>query len=98
MKVYLSPTAEQKFTELLNYLKDKWSESSQHKFLSRFLRKTNQISRFPESCTKSQQMNGLYKCVVTSQTTLFYRVHNDEIEIVTIFDTRQDPEKTDEKL
>lgn len=98
MKVYLSPTAEQKFTELLNFLKEKWGESSQRKFLSRFLRKTHQISRFPGSCPESQKMAGLYKCVVTSQTTFFYRIYNYEVEIVTIFDKRQDPEKADKKL
>ncbi len=98
MKVYLSPIAEQKFTELLDFLKEKWGESSQRKFLRRFLEKTNQISGFPESCPKSKKMKGLYKCVVTHQTTFFYRVHNCEIEIVTIFDTRQDPEKIDEAL
>jgi|GEM_PF-2496803 len=28
MKVYLSPTAERKFTELLNFLKEKWLAST----------------------------------------------------------------------
>lgn len=37
----------------------------------------------------------IYKCVVTKQTTFYYRILNqsEEIEIITIFDTRQDSDK-----
>lgn len=57
--------------------------------------KIEQISSQPESCQKSIEFGGIYKCVVTKQTTFFYQVNfkNKEIEIITLFDTRQDPEK-----
>ena len=43
----------------------------------------------------STEFKGLFKCIVTKQTTFYYRVLSDknEIEIITLFDTRQDPEK-----
>jgi hypothetical protein len=49
----------------------------------------------PESCPKSKELGGIYKCVVTQQTTFYYRILADkkEIEIITLFDTRQDPDK-----
>ena len=39
-------------------------------------------------------------CVVSKQTTFFYRVNNirNEIEIITVFDTRQAPEKLDDEV
>ncbi len=40
------------------------------------------------------EFGGIYKCVVTKQTTFFYRINfiKEEIEIITLFDTRQDPD------
>jgi hypothetical protein len=49
------------------------------------------ISHHPESCPKSSEFPNLYKCVVTEQTSYFYRIINNDIEIITVFDNRQDP-------
>jgi hypothetical protein len=39
-------------------------------------------------------------CVVSKQTTFFYRVNyiRNEIEIITVFDTRQDPDILDDEV
>lgn len=44
---------------------------------------------------ESKFSKGLYKCIVTKQTTFFYRINmkEKEIEIITFFDTRQNPNK-----
>ena len=54
-----------------------------------------QISIQPQSCPESSEFKGLYKCVVTKQTTFYYRISTElkEVEVITIFDTRQNPEK-----
>jgi len=64
-------------------------------FISKFNRKINQIIKHPNSCPKSKEMGGIFKCVVTKQTTFYYRVNSEkqEIEIITLFDSRQDPGK-----
>ena len=49
---------------------------------------SNYIQRvYPESIRKK----GLRRCVITKQTTLFYRFNSKTIVIVTLFDTRQNP-------
>ena len=62
--------------------------------------KITQISSQPDSCPKSDKFEGLYKCVVTKQTTFYYRVlhQSNEIEIITIFDTRQSPDQLDKDI
>ena len=57
--------------------------------------KMKQISIQPQSCPESSEFKGLYKCVVTKQTTFYYRISTElkEVEVITIFDTRQNPEK-----
>lgn len=47
----------------------------------------------PESFPKSDIVKGLYKCVVTKQTTVYYKFDSKKLYVVTIFDTRQDPNK-----
>ncbi|HET8886687.1 MAG TPA: type II toxin-antitoxin system RelE/ParE family toxin [Salinimicrobium sp.] len=95
MKVYLSELAENKLLQLSQYLLDEWSLKTKDKFIQKLTDKINQISSQPDSCPKSKKLNGLYKCVVTKQTTFYYRIlhQSNEIEIITIFDTRQNPDK-----
>jgi len=95
MKVFLSELAESKLLKLSEYLLEEWNLKTRDKFISKLNDKIIQISNQPESCPKSSEFKNLYKCVVTKQTTFFYRIiaERKEIEIITIFDTRQNPDK-----
>jgi plasmid stabilization system protein ParE len=95
MKVFLSELAESKLLKLSEYLIENWSLSTRDKFISKLTEKIKQISVQPDSCPKSSEFENLYKCVVSKQTTFFYRIKSDkdEIEIITLFDTRQNPDK-----
>lgn len=94
MNVYLSKQAEFKLQKLLNYLLEKWNVQVRNEFLEKLKTKINQITVHPESCPKSESFKGLHKCVLSKQTTFYYRLKNKtEIEIITFFDSRQNPEK-----
>lgn len=92
-KVVLSPTAKLKLEGLLVYLGQEWSEKAKQEFIEKLDAKINQVSNYPKSCPESIAFKGLYKCVVTKQTTFYYRIKADVIEVATLFDTRQDTEK-----
>ena len=100
MKVFLSELAEAKLLKLSEYLIERWNLKTRDKFISKLTEKINQISTQPESCPKSSEIDNLYKCVVTKQTTFYYRILSakNEIEIITIFDTRQHPDKLKRNL
>lgn len=95
MEVFLSELAKHKLKKLTKYLLEEWSYKVKMDFLALLDEKVKQIASHPESCQKSMEFGGIYKCVVTKQTTFFYRVYynREEIEIITLFDTRQDPNK-----
>lgn len=95
MKVFLSELAERKLLKLSDYLIENWNLKARDKFIETLSEKIKQISLQPESCPQSSEFKGLFKCVVTKQTTFYYRVTTptSEIEIITIFDTRQNPDK-----
>jgi len=92
VKVFLSPLAEYKLTKLLIYLEEEWGKSSRDKFLKKLGDKTVQISSHPESNPRVEDFNEVYWCVVTSQSSFYYRILNEEIEIISITDNRQNPE------
>ncbi|MFD0796377.1 type II toxin-antitoxin system RelE/ParE family toxin [Maribacter chungangensis] len=97
---FLSESAAYKLKKLTEYLLDEWGYKVKKDFLTKFTSKIEHISVHPVSCQKSIQFGGIYKCVVTKQTTFFYRVNfaQKEIEIITLFDTRQDPDKLLQQL
>ena len=91
MEVFFSELATTKLEELTQYLIENWGIGAKDKFVRKLSDKVIQIQAHPESCQKSNVAKNLYKCVVTKQTTLYYRINNSthEIEVATIFDTRQ---------
>ena len=100
MKVFLSELAELKLLRLSEYLIENWNLKTRDKFIQKLTAKINQISSQPDSCPKSNEFNGLYKCVVTKQTTFYYRIihQSNEIEIANIFDTRQNPDNLNKEI
>lgn len=100
MNVFLSELAEQKLLNLNDFLLEKWNLKVRNDFIEKLTSKLDQISKLPESCPKSSLFKGLFKYVVIKQTTLYYRINfqKSEIEIVTIFDTRQSPNKLEKDL
>ncbi len=100
MEVFLSELAENKLKKLTEYLIKEWSYKVKKDFLAKLTAKIRQISLYPESCQKSIEFGGIYKCTLTKQTTFFYLVNFEkkEIEIITFFDKRQDPDKLKKQL
>ncbi len=93
MEVYLSPLAEKKLQELLNYLQDRWSLRVRNKFLNKILASISLIRSYPESCQVIRDFPNVRKCVVSKEASFYYRIHANAIEIITIIDNRQDPNR-----
>lgn len=91
LHVHLSHLADRKLTLLLDYIESEWSKNVRDRFLEDMLDSFNRIAHHPESCPKSSEFPNLYKCVVSEQTSYFYRINISDIEIITVFDNRQDP-------
>lgn len=100
MNVFLSELAESKLLKLNDFLLENWNLKVRNDFIEKLTSKIQQISEQPESCPQSSVFKGLYKCVVTKQTTFYYSVNftKREIEVITVFDTRQNPDKLEEDI
>lgn len=92
-KIKLSRQAEKKLDKLLNYLDIEWSVKVKKDFVKKLDKSLDKIKQYPESFSQTDFVNGLHKCVVTKQTTIYYKYDDTETYIVTLFDNRQDPKK-----
>ncbi|SMO79937.1 type II toxin-antitoxin system RelE/ParE family toxin [Solitalea koreensis] len=97
-KVVISKLAENKLENLFNYLIENWSLKAKRDFVKKIDQFIDVIKEHPESFPESQIERGLHKCVITKQTTLYYRFDSKQIKVVTIFDTRQNPQKIKKDL
>ena len=90
-KVIFSETAIKNLKEIKFYLISKWSERVYLNFKTKLIANIDLISKNPEAFPKSDTT--IYKCVLIKQITIFYRFNSTEIQILSLFDTRQNPTK-----
>lgn len=90
-EIRLSKRAMRKLDSLLDYLEEEWSAKVKHEFVLKLDKSLKQIQKLPDSFPESEKISGLRKCVVTKQTTVFYKYSETTIDVVTIFDNRRNP-------
>lgn len=88
-----SPSAKEDLENVTDYLKFRWGTGVTEKFLLRLNRIIRQVSINPRQYAIINSELQIRKCVVTKQNTIYYRIRKKEIEMVRLFDSRQDPKK-----
>ena len=78
---------------LFSYLTENWSVTVKKEFIEKLDSSIFTIQNQPNIFPESKKGKGLKKCVITKQTTLYYRYNSKQINVVAIFDTRQNPKK-----
>jgi plasmid stabilization system protein ParE len=92
-EIIWSPDAVNDFESILEYLELKWSNRIARRFINKIDDNIELIIEDPKIFPLINQEMQIRKSVITKQNTLFYREINGKIEIVRLFDTRQDPQK-----
>ena len=91
--IIFSKNAEKSLFELFEYLEIKWSKTVKNKFISNLDKVIYLIQSDPEIFPKSELNIKYRKCVLSKQTTIYYKFNTKRVDIITFFDTRQDPNK-----
>lgn len=92
-QVLWSPASERDFETILDYLQSNWSGRVIAKFINKVDNQIGLILEKPEIFPMINDKLKIRKSVVTKHNTLYYREINNNIEIVRLFDSRQDPKK-----
>lgn len=88
-----SPLAENDLDNILGYLNKNWSNKIALRFINIIDEVLRQIAINPKQFPIINKNLKVRKCVVTKHNSLFYLQNNNRIEILRLFDNRQDPDK-----
>ena len=88
-----SPSAERDFANILEYLNENWDEIVANQFIDMTEEILEQISINPRQFPVISKKEKIRKCVLTKHNSFFFRDTKSQIEILRIYDTRQDPDK-----
>ncbi len=93
-EIIWAPAAKRSFFNILNYLEENWTQREVDTFIQRSEEIIDLIRAKP-SLFQYSRSSDTHRCVLSPQTSLFYRVNsaNDHIELLVFWDNRQDPDK-----
>ncbi len=92
-EIIWSPSSEKDFGNILDFLNQKWGNKVVLVFIERVDFLLTHVSQHPKHYPIFSHKRNIRKCVVSSHNTLFYREQETSIQILRLFDTRQNPIK-----
>jgi len=78
---------------IIQYLTDNWTEKEISKFFRKLDKRIYIISLRPLLYPLTSNRKNVRRSVLTSQITIYYRINKQIIEILTLFDDRQNSSK-----
>ena len=97
-EVWLMPVAEADLENIIGYLLENWGINVCENFLDRFEEVCSTISTSPAIYPMIYKKEKIRKCVLTHQNIIYFREGVLKMEIITIFDSRQDTSKLSKLL
>lgn len=93
MRIVWTEKARKGFSDILDYIELKFGNTARQSFTVKTKDFTRLLSEFPEIGTLEIPEKKLRGFQLTKQTRVFYRLKNDQIILLTFFDSRQNPDK-----
>jgi len=93
LKVSLTLESSQQLDKIFSYLLETWSEKIAKEFIKKIYSKTSYIQEFPQLYPLTEIRKNVRRCVILKQVSLYYKNIDSSILILSIFDTRQSPDK-----
>ena len=91
--VFWSSEALKNMETIFLYLEENWTQRELRKFAKQLDKQIKLIQRNPFLFEKSERSIDLRRSVLNKQITIYYRIKFSEIQILTLFDSRQNPDK-----
>jgi plasmid stabilization system protein ParE len=92
-KVIWSQRASRDLNGIQDYLESKWTEKEIRGFFRNLEKHLELIRENPKLYPAADKWKEVRRCVLSKQTSLYYRIKSRTIEIITLFDNRQNPDK-----
>jgi len=92
-EVILTPLAEINYEGIIEYLVNNWEPRVANTFISRFEKVCELLIENSEIFPFYDKNKQIQKCVLTKHNVIYFKSTPNAIKILTIFDTRQNPDK-----
>lgn len=76
---------------IIDYLKNNWTENEISGFFRKLDKRITMIGQRPLLYPLTPNRKNVRRSVLTAQITIYYRINKQSVEILTLFDTRQNP-------
>jgi len=93
MKIIWSQRALDELDSITDYLFTHWGEEIASNYMKRIDTLISHILDIPRMYPESRVKKGVRRCVISKHNTLYYMLMSDGVEIITVFDNRQDNAK-----
>lgn len=91
-KIIWTPESEKTFEKVLTYLETNWTEKEKTNFITATQKAIQIISQQPELFRKLAKLN-THEALITKHNLLLYKIKMDSVDLITFWDTRQNPKK-----
>lgn len=91
-KIIWTPRAEANFNTILSYLEQRWDNQVILNFFDKVENILTIISDQPELFPEINEQERIRKCVIVKQISLYYKIKQDQIDLIAFWDNRQNPE------
>jgi plasmid stabilization system protein ParE len=81
------------YRKLVEYLLDEWNAEIAAKVTNELDQAVNRIQTSPEQFPFQVKARNIRRCVMSPQTSIFFKATKTSIEVISLFDNRQDPKK-----
>jgi len=81
------------YQDLIDYLLEEWGEEITVRVIQELDQSIMRIQNSHEQFQIILKRKRVRRCVMSPQTSIFFKVNKDVIEILSLFDNRRDPKK-----
>ena len=92
-EVVISELAEMNYESILTYLYSDWGINVANNFVERFEEVCSHLENNTSIYPFANKVKQIQRCILTEQNALYFKESENVVEILMIFDTRQDPKK-----
>ncbi|MBM3405006.1 MAG: type II toxin-antitoxin system RelE/ParE family toxin [Bacteroidetes bacterium] len=93
LKIRWTDEAAKNLEGIVSHLESNVTLKERRKFFVKFEKQLYLLSVFPEAYPTSEKKEHVHRCVFSKDLTIYYSVTEDHLTLLSLFDTRQDPEK-----
>ncbi|MCL2727880.1 MAG: type II toxin-antitoxin system RelE/ParE family toxin [Bacteroidales bacterium] len=95
LEIEWTSEAERNLTAIFDYLEERWSKREIKNFAKKLESDLQHLSKNPAICPYCNKEQSIRRCVLSPQTTIYYKEVplENRVVIITLFDNRQNPDK-----